>query len=113
MCQLKTKVITLENEKRETSEILAEVQKRNFHLEAQLTHDKSNHEKVLKKTKKKIKQLHQQFMKSHIQEELVLKELEMMKEVVEMKKKEGLKHHQEIITKANAKSTLGTRKSNH
>jgi len=58
---------------------------------------------VLKKTKKKIKQLHQQFMKSHIQEELILKELEMMKEVVEMKKKDGLKHHQEIITKANAK----------
>jgi len=42
-------------------------------------------------------------MKSHIQEELILKELEMMKEVVEMKKKDGLKHHQEIITKANAK----------
>jgi hypothetical protein len=48
---------------------------------------------VLKETNKKIKQLHQQLVKSQIQEKLVLKELEMMKEVVEMEKKEGLKHH--------------------
>jgi hypothetical protein len=32
-------------------------------------------------------------MKSHTQKELVLKELQMVKEVVEMEKKEGLKHY--------------------
>jgi hypothetical protein len=64
MCQLKTIVTTLENEKRETSEVLAEVQKRNLDLEVQLIQDKSNHERFLKRIKKKIKQLHQQFTKS-------------------------------------------------
>jgi hypothetical protein len=48
---------------------------------------------VLKERNKKIKQLHQQLMKSQVQKELVLKEVQMMKEVVEMQKKEGLKHH--------------------
>jgi predicted house-cleaning noncanonical NTP pyrophosphatase (MazG superfamily) len=42
-------------------------------------------------------------MKSQTQEELILKELEMVKEVVKTKNKERLKHHQEIITKADAK----------
>jgi hypothetical protein len=41
-------------------------------------------------------------MKSQTQKELVLKELEMVKEVAEMEKKEALKHYEEIITKANA-----------
>ncbi len=48
MCQLKTKVTILENEKKETREVLAKVQKRNLHLEVQLTQDKSNHERLLK-----------------------------------------------------------------
>ncbi len=43
------------------------------------------------------------FRKSQTQEELVLEELEMVREVTEMENKEGLKHHQEIIMKANAK----------
>ncbi len=42
MLQLKIKVTTLESEKRETSEALAKVQKRNLHLKAQLTQNKSN-----------------------------------------------------------------------
>jgi hypothetical protein len=42
-------------------------------------------------------------MKSLTQEELVLKELEMVKEVVRTKKKEGLKHSQKIIIKLHAK----------
>ncbi len=42
-------------------------------------------------------------MKSQIQKELVLNELKMVKEVAETKQKEGLKHHQEIITKVDAK----------
>lgn len=79
MCQLKTIITILEDEK-ETSEVLAKVQKRNLHLEVQLTHDKSNHEKLLKEIEKKIKQLHQRFPKSQTQEELVIKELEMVKE---------------------------------
>ncbi len=40
-----------------------------------------------------------QFMKSQTQEELILKEVEVVKEVVKIENKEGLKHHQEIITK--------------
>jgi len=55
MCQLKIKVTTLENEKRETSEVIAKVKKRNLNLEVQLICDKSNHERLLKETKKKIK----------------------------------------------------------
>lgn len=100
MSQLKTIVINLKNGK-ETCEALVEVQKRNLHLEAQLTQDKSNQKRLLKETKKKIKQLHQQLMKSQIQKEIVLQELEMAKEVAQTKKKKGLKHCQEIITKAN------------
>jgi hypothetical protein len=73
MCQLKTIVTILENEKREIGEVLAKIQKRNLHLEVQLTHDKSNHETLSKETKKKIKQPHQQLMKSHTQEELIWK----------------------------------------
>ncbi len=65
MCQLKTRVTTLENEKREISEVLVEVQKRNLDLEVQLIQDKSNHERLLKETKMKIKQLHQQLTKSN------------------------------------------------
>jgi hypothetical protein len=42
-------------------------------------------------------------MKSHTQKEIVLKELEMVKEIAKIEKKEGLKHSQEIITKANEK----------
>jgi hypothetical protein len=34
MCQLKTRVTILENEKKETCEVLTEVQTRNLHLEA-------------------------------------------------------------------------------
>jgi hypothetical protein len=64
MCQLKTRITTLENEKRETNEVLVEVQKRNLDLEVQLIQDNSNHERLLKETKKKIKQLHQQLTKS-------------------------------------------------
>jgi hypothetical protein len=45
-------------------------------------------------------------MKSHIQEELILKELEMVKEIAKMEKKEGLKHCQEIITKVDVKNQL-------
>jgi hypothetical protein len=78
-----------------------------------LTHDKSNHEKLLQETKKKIKQLHQQLTKSHTQEELVLKELEMVKEVVEVEKKEGLKHRQEIITKVDVEINLRIGKSKY
>jgi hypothetical protein len=81
MCQLKTKVTILKVEKRVMSEVLTKVEKRNLHLEVQLTHDKSIHERLLKEIEKMIKQLHQQLMKSQIQEELVLKELEMVKEV--------------------------------
>ncbi len=54
MSQLKTKVTNLKNEK-ETCEALVEVQKKKFHLEAQLTQDKSNQERLFKETKKKIK----------------------------------------------------------
>ncbi len=42
-------------------------------------------------------------MKSQTQEEIVLQELEMAKEVAQTKKKQGLKHCQEIITKVNIK----------
>ncbi len=63
MCQLKTKVTILKDEKREMSEVLAKVQKMNLHLKAQLTQDKSNHERLLKEIEKKIKQLHQQLTK--------------------------------------------------
>ncbi len=41
-------------------------------------------------------------MKSQTQEEIVLKELNMAKEIIETDK-EGLKHHQQIIIKANEK----------
>jgi hypothetical protein len=41
-------------------------------------------------------------MKSHTQEEIVLKELGMVKKVAEIEKKEGLKHCQKIITKVDA-----------
>ncbi len=101
MFQLKIIVITLENEKRETSEALAKVQKRNLHLEARLTHDKTTYKRLLKETKKKIKQLHQQLMKSQTQQEIILKELKMVKDVIEIENKEGRKHHQKIITKGN------------
>ncbi len=37
------------------------------------------------------------------QEEIVLMELKMVKKVAETEEKEGLQHHQKIITKANAK----------
>ncbi len=37
------------------------------------------------------------------QEEIVLKELDMAKEVAKTKEKEGLKHRQKIITKVDAK----------
>jgi hypothetical protein len=37
-----TIVTILDKEKKETCEGLAKVQKRNLHLEAQLTHDKTN-----------------------------------------------------------------------
>jgi hypothetical protein len=40
MCWLKTRVIILEKEKRETNEVLVEVHKRNLHLDVQLTQDK-------------------------------------------------------------------------
>ncbi len=53
--QLKTRVTNLKNEKKEIGEALVEVQKKNFHLEAQLTQDKLNHERLLKEIKKKIK----------------------------------------------------------
>ncbi len=59
-----TIIIILEKKKRETSEALAKIQKRNLHLEAQLTHDKTNYERLLKEIEKKIEQLHQQLMKS-------------------------------------------------
>jgi hypothetical protein len=48
-------------------------------------------------------------MKSHTQEELVLKELKMVKEVVEMEKKKGLKHFQKIITKADVETNFKNR----
>jgi hypothetical protein len=38
-------------------------------------------------------------MKPQTQKEIVLKELEMVKEIIKAKKKEGLRHHQEIIIK--------------
>jgi hypothetical protein len=37
----------------------------------------------------------------------------MVKEVVKIEKKDELKHHQEIITKANTKLTLETEKSKY
>jgi hypothetical protein len=48
-------------------------------------------------------------MKSHIQKELVLKELKMVKEVTEIEKKEGLKHRQEIIIKAHVEINFKNR----
>jgi hypothetical protein len=72
---MKTRVTILKNENKEIGEVLAKIQKRNLHIEAQLIHDKSNHERLLKETNQKIKKLHQQLMKSQTQEELVLKEL--------------------------------------
>jgi hypothetical protein len=66
----------------------------------------------LKEIEKMIKQLHQQLMKSQIQEELVLKELEMVKEVAKIEKKEELKHCQEIITKVDAKIDFKKRNQN-
>lgn len=42
MFWLKIIITTLEIEKREVGEALAKVQKRNLHLEAQLTHYKTN-----------------------------------------------------------------------
>jgi F0F1-type ATP synthase membrane subunit b/b' len=58
-------IITIINKKkREIGEALAKVQKKNLHLEARLTHDKTNYERLLKEIEKKIKQLHQQLMKS-------------------------------------------------
>jgi hypothetical protein len=47
-------------------------------------------------------------MKSQTQEELVLKELKMVKEVAETKNK-GLKHHKEIITNANVEINFRSR----
>jgi hypothetical protein len=38
-----------------------------------------------------------------------LKELEIVKEVTKMEKKEGLKHHQDIITKADEKINFRNR----
>ncbi len=42
-------------------------------------------------------------MKSQTQKELVLNELKLVKKVAEIEQKEGLKHHQEINTKVDAK----------
>ncbi len=41
-------------------------------------------------------------MKLQTQQDMILKELKMVKEVVEMEKQEGLKHCQDIITKVDA-----------
>ncbi len=53
-CVVEARVTTLENEK-EIGEVLAKVQKKNLNLDAQLTQDKSNHERLLKEIEKKIK----------------------------------------------------------
>jgi hypothetical protein len=57
MFKLNIRVTTLEIEKKEACEALAKEHKRNLHLETQLTHDKTNQERLLKEIEKKIKQL--------------------------------------------------------
>jgi hypothetical protein len=51
-------------------------------------------------------------MKSQTQEEIVTKELKMTNEVAEIKK-EGLKHHHEIITKVDLEIKFKNMKSKH
>jgi predicted nucleic acid-binding Zn-ribbon protein len=46
--QLRTRVVIIENEKREIGEVLTKVPKRNLHFEDQLTQDKSNHIEINK-----------------------------------------------------------------